>query len=67
MAAVVVKQRECGAYSGRRILNEWKRREKEGIPLYDLLKMGKLGALTQSEPACEQRGRPSITSSLGSA
>ena len=67
MAAVVVKQRECGAYSGRRILREWKRREKEGIPLYDLLKMGKLGALTQNEPAREQRGRPSITSSLGSA
>ena len=53
MAAVVVKQRECGAYSGRRMLKEWKRQEKEGIPLYDLLKMGKLGALTQKEPARE--------------
>ena len=39
MAAVVVKQREYGAYSGRHILKEWKRQEKEEIPLYDLLKM----------------------------
>ena len=53
MAAVVVKQRECGANSGRHILKEWKRQEKEEIPLYDLLKMGKLGALTQKEPARE--------------
>ena len=33
MAAVVVKQREYGAYSGRHILKEWKRQEKEEIPL----------------------------------
>lgn len=50
MAAVVVKQREYGAYSGRHILKEWKRQEKEEIPLYDLLIMGKLGALTQKNP-----------------
>lgn len=67
MAAVVVKQREYSAYLGRHILKEWKRQEKEEIPLYDLLKMGKLGALTQKEPAREQRGGTSITSSLGSA
>lgn len=67
MAAVVVKQREYGAYSGRHILKEWKRQEKEEIPLYDLLIMGKLGALTQKEPAREQRGGTSITSSLRSA
>lgn len=67
MTAVVVKQIECGAYSGTHILKEWKRQEKEGIPLYDLLKMGKLGALTQKEPAREQRGKTSITSFLGSA
>lgn len=48
-----------------RLLKEGKRQEKEGpVPLYGLLKMGKLGALTRKEPAREERGRTSFTSAL---
>lgn len=40
---------------------EAKRQEKDGGPLYDLLKMVKLGALTREESAREERGRTSCT------
>ena len=43
------------------IKGKGKRQEKDGGPLYGLLKMGKLGTLTREESAREERGRTSLS------
>lgn len=54
-----MKQKGCRSYLVDAF--EGKRQEKDGGPLYDLLKMVKLGALTREESAREERRKTSFT------